>query len=354
MLLRRLGFLLPLLLPVMVVTGYQRGGAWNFQVVVWVFGILPLLDLCAGADAGIPLPRGAVATVAWHRYFDAILYAWAALETALLVWGAAAFTRIADPLAAAGFLISVGVAAGGVGIVVAHELGHRRGLVPRALCWLLLALVGYVHFYIEHNEGHHARVATPADPATARFGESFWRFLPRTVAGSYASAWRIEAGRLAAHGRRTASLHNRMLWAAAAPLAIALALGTAFGPRAVLFYCGQAAVAVLLLEAVNYLEHYGLARRCRADGRYERVDRQHSWNSNRRLSNWFTFNLQRHSHHHVHVTRHYAELEHSPQAPQLPAGYPGMLLVALLPPLWRRLMDPRLTAWQRAAEGSSA
>jgi alkane 1-monooxygenase len=144
-----------------------------------------------------------------------------------------------------------------------------------------------------------------------------------------------------------------MLWVIAAPLAIATALGLAFGAAAVAFFVVQAAVAVTLLEQVNYLEHYGLVRRRRADGRYETVTPRHSWNSSQRLSNWFLFNLQRHSHHHAQVTRHYQELLHVADAPQLPTGYAGMIVVALLPPLWRRIMDPRLLAWRaQAADGT--
>ena len=264
-LLRRLGFLYPLTLPLVVLVGYRAGGAWNFLVPAWVFGVLPLLDWRGGIDTQTVLPRGTPGRV-WPRFFDAILYAWVPIQLALVVWGAAAVGGLDGLAARVGFTISVGVLTGGIGIVVAHELGHRRGRAERALACTLLASVAYAHFYIEHNQGHHARVATPADPATARAGESFWRFLPRTLAGGFASAWEIERARLAARGHALWGPANRMLWVVLAPLVAAVGLGLAWGAPAAGFFVLQAAVAVTLLEAVNYLEHYGLVRRRHSGG----------------------------------------------------------------------------------------
>ncbi len=352
MLLRRLGFLFPLSMPLLILAGYRLGGAWNFLTLGWLFVALPALDYLLGADTAAVLPRDA-RSAGWARFFDGILYLWVPVQLALIVWAAGAFAALPDLLSQVGLAYSVGVVTGGVGIVVAHELGHRQRAGERLLGCVLLASVGYAHFYIEHNKGHHSRVATPEDPATARAGESFWQFLPRTVVGQFASAWQIERERLVALGRRPASAANRMGWVIAAPLAIASALGLAFGAAAVVLFVVQAAVAISLLEEVNYLEHYGLVRRRRPDGRYETVTPRHSWNSSQRLSNWFLFNLQRHSHHHAQVTRHYQELLHVADAPQLPTGYGGMFLVAMLPPLWRRVMEPRLAAWRALEAGRS-
>ncbi|HXQ31908.1 MAG TPA: alkane 1-monooxygenase [Steroidobacteraceae bacterium] len=346
MLLRRLGFMLPLLLPPLVLAGYRLGGSWNFLVVGWVFVVLPLADLIAGTDTGTVAPRGRTPP-GWRIYFDALLIAWVPVQLGLLLFGVAVFTSIDSTLGRVGFALSVGIVTGGVGIVVAHELGHRLGRLERTLACVLLASVGYMHFYIEHNKGHHARVATDEDPATARPGESFWHFLPRTVYCGVASAWQLEGARLSAAGLGSLDPRNRMLWAFALPLAAALLAGLSAGAPAAAFFVVQALVAITLLELVNYLEHYGLRRRRAGDGRYERVGQQHSWNSSHRLSNWMTFNLQRHSHHHAQVRHHYQELEHAPAAPQLPAGYAGMVLLALVPPLWRSVMDPRLAAWQQ-------
>lgn len=345
MLLRRLGFLLPLVLPVLVVAGYRLGGAWNFLAAGWAFAFVPLADGLLGIDTGTAGPaRGE--SRAWERFFDALLVGWVPLQLALLAYAVVRVGSIDGALPRVGFAISVGVVTGGIGIVVAHELGHRQGRLPRVLAGILLSSVGYLHFYIEHNQGHHSHVGTEGDPATARPGESFWRFLPRAVFGGIASAWRIERARVARAGRGRFSPRNRLFWAAAVPLGVAVALALTLGAPAAGLFITQALVAALLLELVNYIEHYGLMRGRRADGRLERVGVEHSWNASQRVSNWVTFNLQRHSHHHVQVTRRYQELEHAPGAPQLPAGYSTMVLLALVPPLWRRVMDPRLADWQ--------
>jgi alkane 1-monooxygenase len=344
-LLRRLGFVMPLLLPLVLLLGWRLGGAWNFLTVGYAFVFAPFADHVAGVDTGPSAPPRGTAR-GWDLFFDALLYAWLPIQLALLAFAVRVVGTV-GLTAQIGLTVSVGLVTGGVGIVVAHELGHRQGRLARWVAGMLLLSVGYLHFYIEHNQGHHARVATDADPATARAGESFWHFLPRTVVQGFASAWHIETRRLAAAGRAVFGWRNRMLWALAVPLAVTVLLGLWYGAAAATLFVAQSAVAVNLLETVNYIEHYGLVRRRGADGRHEQVGVQHSWNSSQRFSNWLTFNLQRHSHHHVQVTRRYQELEHAPAAPQLPSGYSAMLIVAMLPPLWRRLMDPRLRAWQR-------
>ncbi len=345
MLARRLGFLLPLLFPLLLVAGARLGGGWNFRVVVAAFVVLPILDVLLGADPAVVLARQDRSR-AWRAYFDGILYLWVLMEAATLMWAASVYPRVTDLLGQVGFVLSLGTITGGIGIVVAHELGHRRGAFDRGLGWLLLVAVCYSHWSIEHNQGHHLRVATAEDPASARAGESFWHFLPRTLGGTLAGAWSLERARRASRGRPTLGVGNRVLRGALASVMLGALVGGLWGPSALVLFLGQAVVAVFLLEAVNYLEHYGLSRRRRADAGYEPVRVGHSWNVNRRLSNWFTFNLQRHSHHHLRVAREYPQLEHCAEAPQLPAGYAGMILVALVPPLWRRLIDPRLMAWQ--------
>ncbi|MFO0335617.1 MAG: alkane 1-monooxygenase [Pseudomonadota bacterium] len=342
---RWLGHLLPLALPCAVLAGHALGGAWNFLTLVLLFVLLPLADLALGVDRAPLAPRGSAGPAA-RLWFDALLYAWVPIQLALLAWGAHAVAAATDPVAALGVTLSIGAVTGGIGITVAHELGHRLGRVPRSCAGLLLATVAYGHFLIEHNKGHHARVATPEDPASARYGESFFAFLPRTLVGGFVDAWRLESERLARQGRTPWHASNRMLWVVAAPLAISLALGATLGAVAVAFWWLQATYAVLLLELVNYVEHYGLARARGPDGRWERVRHAHSWNSSHRVGNWLLFNLQRHSQHHANVTRRYEELEHADDAPQLPASYASMVLLALVPPLWRRVVHPRLAAWR--------
>jgi alkane 1-monooxygenase len=203
-------------------------------------------------------------------------------------------------------------------------------------------MVSYLHWGIEHVSGHHRRAATPEDPATARYGEALPAFLVRSVTGSFVSAWRIEVARNERRGR--SPLGNRVLWGVVVSCGLTLAIGLALGPKAVAFFLAQSAVAIVLLETINYVEHYGLERRQIRPGVYERVTPLHSWNSSQRLTNTLLFNLQRHSDHHAHAARPYYQLRHYPESPQLPTGYAGMALLAMVPPLWRRVMNPRVQA----------
>jgi alkane 1-monooxygenase len=242
-----------------------------------------------------------------------------------------------------GYALTVGTVAG-VAINTAHELGHKQPKVERTLAKLALAQSGYGHFYVEHNRGHHNRVATPEDPASSRLGESFWAFLPRTVIGSARSAWHLEAKRLRGQGKSVWSTDNDVLTAWAYTVVLFAGLTVVFGPRILPFLIIQAVFGFSLLEVVNYLEHYGLMRQKNDQGRYERCNPQHSWNSNHIASNVILYNLERHSDHHAHPTRRYQALRHFDESPQLPSGYGLMLGLAYVPPLWRAVMDRRVLA----------
>jgi alkane 1-monooxygenase len=245
-------------------------------------------------------------------------------------------------------VVALGIGVGGVsgsqGITFAHELGHARSRVDRGLAWLLMMSVNYGHFMVEHYRGHHPRAATFEDPASARRGESLWRFLPRTLVGGWRSAWALEQRQLAQ--LRRPWLRSPLFWATLAQAAWLLALGWIGGAMVVLFWVVQSAYAVFLLEAVNYIEHYGLERR-EVNGRREPFGAQHAWNADHLLTNCFIANLQRHSDHHLHAWKPYPELERLP-APQLPAGYAGCLFLASVPPLWFRSMHARLATVERA------
>ncbi|MFF4539938.1 alkane 1-monooxygenase [Streptomyces aureus] len=309
----------------------------------FAFALVPLLDLVTGADGKNP-PEAAVERLERDRYYRWCTYLYLPLQFASLFWACAQWSG-----EGLGIVGSIGLAAttgvvAGVAINTAHELGHKREQVERRLSRLALAQSCYGHFYVEHNHGHHIRVATPEDPASSRMGESFWAFLPRTVVGSLGSAWSLERRRLQRRGRRTWSRHNDVLSAWAVSVAVFAALSAVFGLVVLPYLLLQAVLGIGLLESVNYLEHYGLLRQRRPDGRYERVAPRHSWNSNNTVSNLFLFQLQRHSDHHANPLRRYQTLRHFDEAPQLPAGYAAMIVLAWAPPLWRRVMDPRLLA----------
>ena len=304
-------------------------GAFWWWGPFFTYALMPLLDALQGRDRWNPA-EAARAALEQDRYYRwwVILYLplqYLSLACASAWWASGELSSVE----ALGLALTVGVV-GGIAINTAHELGHKPSRRERRLALLALAQSWYGHFYVEHNRGHHVAVATPEDPSSARFGESFWAFLPRTVLGTLASAWRID---------RRDALKG---WALSALLFAALA--AFFGVRVLPYLVLQAAFAVSLLEVVNYIQHYGLVRRKRADGRYERVRAEHSWNAATVASNVALFNLQRHSDHHANAARRYPALRHFDNAPQLPWGYPAMILLAYVPPLWRRVMDPRIPA----------
>jgi alkane 1-monooxygenase len=318
-------------------------GAFWFLGPVLVFVLFPILDYAIGLDATNP-PDSVLKWLEQDRYYRWCTYVfipvqYAGLVLACWLWSSGELTLVEN----IGLALTMGVV-GGIAINTAHELGHKRDDLERWLGRVALAQTGYGHFFIEHNRGHHVRVATPEDPASSRLGESFWAFLPRTVAGSLRSAWGIEAARLDRLGKRHLSRRNDIVSAWAMTVVLFAALAIAFGPVVLPYLLVQAVIGFSLLEVVNYLEHYGLLRQKKEDGRYERCRPEHSWNSNNVASNVLLYHLQRHSDHHANPTRRYQALRHVEEAPQLPTGYAGMIVLAWFPPIWRRVMDPRLLA----------
>jgi alkane 1-monooxygenase len=245
-----------------------------------------------------------------------------------------------------GIAISIGCI-GGIGINTAHELGHKKEANERWLSKIALAQSFYGHFYIEHNRGHHVRVATPEDPASARVGESFYQFWPRTVVGSLRSAWILEKRRIARRRQHPWRLSNDVLNAWLMSAVLWGAMIALFGVGITPYLLIQAVVGFSLLEVVNYMEHYGMLRQKVGVGerqRYERVDPSHSWNSNNIATNVLLYHLQRHSDHHANPTRRYQSLRDFEESPVLPTGYAGMIMLAIVPAVWRRVMDPRVLA----------
>ena len=339
-------FLLGLLLPALTLnTVLHDPGVAPFATLAIWWGIAALEAVWPAlarspraASAGSPLP--------W------LLRAYVPLQVVTLAAGLYVAAGASWPVVL-GIAFSVGFIAGAQGITFAHELGHSRRRGDRALAWILMASVNYPQFMVEHYRGHHVRAATWDDPATARLGESLWRFLPRALEGNFVNAWRLERARLAQHRKPWSA--SPLAWATAFDVLMLLALATTRQWHALVFWIVQSAFAVWLLETVNYLEHYGLVRRVGPDGRPEAFGTAHAWNADHVLSNSMVANLQRHSDHHVHAWKSFPELEPMDDAPQLPTGYSGCILLAAVPPLWFRLMHPRLerrTATQAPAPSS--
>jgi alkane 1-monooxygenase len=325
---------------------------WIGPILLYI--LLPLLDWRFGAD-GQNAPDEVMEALEKDKYYRYCTYAFIPFQYLSLIVGAYMFT--ASDLSWLGFdgglgwfgkiglAFSVG-ALGGVGINTAHEMGHKKESLERWLAKITLAQTFYGHFYIEHNRGHHVRVATPEDPASSRFGQTFWEFLPRTVWGSLKSSWELEAQRMRRTGRSPWNpktyWQNDVLnsWAMSAVLFGALI--AVFGPAAIPFLLIQAVYGFSLLESVNYMEHYGLLRQKTESGRYERCAPVHSWNSDHLVTNLFLYHLQRHSDHHANPTRRYQTLRSMQGAPNLPTGYASLIGVTYVPALWRKLMDHRV------------
>ncbi len=339
-----LGLLVPLL-PFMAVGLVEATGLGVFWWwgPMFLFAIMPVLDTLIGKDAENP-PDSALKYLEEDRFYRWCTYLFLPLQYAALVWACGRWASgDLSLLESLGLAFTVGTVSG-IAINTAHELGHKRKQAERWLSKIALAQTGYGHFFVEHNRGHHVRVATPEDPASARLGESFWAFLPRTVAGSLTSAWEIEREHIERDGGRVLSVRNDILNAWLMTVVLFAVLTAVFGWVVLPFLALQAVFGFQLLEVVNYLEHYGLLRQKREDGRYERTEPRHSWNSNNVSSNVLLYHLQRHSDHHANPLRRYQALRHFDEAPELPSGYATMILMAYFTPVWRRVMDPKVSA----------
>jgi alkane 1-monooxygenase len=343
---KRYAWLLGIVVPMAPFIAWASVEVTGFDFFWWfgpllVFVAFPLLDIVVGMDSANP-PDSVLKWLEQDRYYRWCTYVFIPVQYAGLVFACWLWSSgDLSVLESIGLAVTMGVV-GGIAINTAHELGHKRASMERWLSKVALAQTGYGHFFIEHNRGHHVRVATPEDPASSRLGESFWAFLPRTVIGSLRSAWGIERERLGRGGHSAWSWRNDILQAWAMTVGLFALLAIVFGPVVLPYLLIQAVLGFSLLEVVNYLEHYGLLRQKKEDGRYERCLPQHSWNSNNVASNVLLYHLQRHSDHHANPMRRYQALRHVDEAPQLPTGYAGMIVLATIPPLWRRVMDRRL------------
>jgi alkane 1-monooxygenase len=338
----------------MATAGLCLGGWWAWLTPAFVFLAIPLIDWLLGvsddyadrvAQSGSENSMGRPESAWWSRdgvYTGILIFQVASQLSLLVVLGHYWTTQQAEVWERVGWVLSVALSVGGVGITVAHELVHRQVWWQRGAGKLMLMGVLYMHFSIEHVRGHHASVGTSEDAASAPRGMNVYRFLVRTVPLQWWSAWGLECKRLGKHGRAVWSHHNEMLWFLIFQLLWLGLLTSMFGFAFLPVYLVVATLSFGLLEVVNYIEHYGLRREKGENGRYEAVGPEHSWNSNHRLSRALLFELSRHSDHHLHALKHYQRLANGERSPQLPSGYPGMVLLALVPPVWFWMMDRRI------------
>lgn len=345
---RDLKYLCAYSLPLSVVLGLYFQGVFTFLTPFYAFVIIPILETLLPED-----PRNLDTTERERksvaRVFDWMLYG--NLPIVYILWFLSMYVLLYTPLTATeivGILLSQGILMGSNGINVAHELGHRDRWWERFLGKILLLPSLYNHFYVEHNWGHHLKVGTPEDPATAKINQSVYEFWFTSVTGQYINAWRIQKALLTKNGMSLFHVSNDMLWATVAQgIFLTLIFLVAGGPGVFFTLC-MALISFLLLETINYIEHYGLTRQLTKTGRYERVREVHSWNSNHIFGRMVLYELTRHSDHHFRASKHYQLLDYHDVSPQLPFGYPTSMVIALLPPVWFRLMNPRVPDTMKA------
>ena len=337
-------YLLAYSLPLIAFIGIYFGGFWTYFGVVFAFGIIPVLELILPTDEK-NYTEAEIENKLKNHFFDVLLYL-----NIFIIYGMLFFvlqkvtTTKLSFTEIIGTILSLGVVLGSNGINVAHELGHREKLYERILGKLLLIPSHYTHFFIEHNYGHHLHVSTPEDPSTAKYNQTLYAFWIQTVFGTYTKAWRIQKKLNQQENRSFFSLKNDMFWFTIVQLGYLLTICYFFGyiGLSVAFFAGI--VGFLLLETINYIEHYGLKRNLLPSGRYERVSEKHSWNSNHVMGRIMLYELTRHSDHHYKSQKKYQILEYHDTSPQMPFGYPTSMVLSLVPPLWFAVMNKSIPA----------
>lgn len=334
-------------IPCVGLLGIYHGGFWVYSALIFAFVMIPILELI------LPLnPENYDEIEIENRLknplFDLMLYLNVPIIYGTLIYSLQKLT--ADTLSQTeiiGMTLSVGVILGANGINVAHELGHRTNILEKMLGKLLLIPSHYTHFFIEHNHGHHFHVSTPEDPSTAKYNQTLYSFWIQSVTGTYIKAWKIQLKLNKVENRSFFSLKNDMFWFTIIQIIYLMIIYFYFGIDGLLFvvFCGI--VGFLLLETINYIEHYGLKRTLLPSGRYERVSEKHSWNSNHILGRIMLYELTRHSDHHYKSQKKYQILEYHDVSPQLPFGYPTSMVLSFIPPLWFAIMNKRIPVEMR-------
>ncbi|MDG1311209.1 MAG: alkane 1-monooxygenase [Porticoccaceae bacterium] len=345
---KRYLWLISVIMPTFPLMGvfifYQTGLEWTLCLPLIINYIaMPILDWLIGSDNNNP-PEELVPQLEADKYYRYLTYATVPMHFIVLV--SLAYVVGTNDLSWWSILVTAIIAGGysGLGINTAHELGHKQTSIEQLLSKITLAVPTYGHFCVEHNRGHHVLVATPDDPASSRMGESIYAFTLREIPGTFKRGWNLEKSRLSKQGKSTWSIHNDILQSYALSTLLQGALISAFGWVMVPFLAVHNVWAWYQLTSANYIEHYGLLREQKENGRYERCQPHHSWNANYIMSNLALFHLERHSDHHANPIRRYQSLRNFKDIPELPNGYYGMYLLAYIPWLWYRVMDHRVLA----------
>ena len=339
---RELKYISAYSIPLLAFLALSRPDVFAFAPVIFAFVLVPLLDFLIPVKTYIHTEEWEKTALS-RKVYDYFLYLSVPVQWGLIGYFVYLLTaNDYSPFQLTGMSLSVGLCSGVIGINVAHELGHRKNPFEQFLAQCLLMSTLYMHFFVEHNHGHHKYVGTLHDPATARFGESLYRYLPRTLIGSYRSAWKIQLKLMKKDNASFFSFQNKLLIFQLLQTFLVLAILFVGGWKVMLYFLATAFIGMILLEVINYIEHYGLTRKETGPDSYERVKPEHSWNAEQILGRIILFELTRHLDHHYLSSRKYQILRHTDNSPQLPSGYPTMMLLATVPPLWFWVMNPRV------------
>jgi alkane 1-monooxygenase len=335
-------YVTPFILYVLSLLAFHGEGLICYAPLLYTFFAVPILELFIKASS-TNLDEVEESLAKQNKLYDFILYAAVIMQYySLWIFMNSLQAPSLSTATIIGRVVSMGLLCGTFGINVAHELGHRVNKMEQTFAKMLLLTSLYMHFFIEHNKGHHKHVATAADPSTAKYNQSLYAFWPQTLMGTYKSAWKIAGEELSKKGLSVFSIRNEMLLFQIIQLLFLIGIYSIFGLNITLLFMVAALMGGLLLESVNYIEHYGLTRNETGDHQFERVQPHHSWNSNHIIGRLMLFELSRHSDHHYLASRKYQILRSYDNAPQMPTGYPGMILLSLVPPLWFKVMNNQM------------
>ena len=340
-----LKYLMSYTIAIVTIVGILLGGGYTYMTVIYAFVFIPALEMLL-KESNEEMSDEVKKNRSMDIFFDILLYlniplvfSIFFLSLNLLLYSSSSFEII-------GIIASTSIMMATNGINVAHELGHRKSFFSRTCSKLLLMPSQYMHFYIEHNFGHHVNVGTAEDPATARYKQSLYSFWITSVIGQYIGAWKLQLKLLKISKHKFFSIKNDMMFYVIFQLMFIYLIYFNYGITVTIFSLIISVISFLFLETINYIEHYGLSRKKDKNGRYERVKTIHSWNSNHVVGRLVLYELTRHSDHHFISSKKYQVLESIDESPQLPYGYPTSILLSMVPPLWFKIMNPRVESYQ--------
>tara|TARA_Y100000739_G_scaffold227260_1_gene236401 strand:- start:1276 stop:2319 length:1044 start_codon:yes stop_codon:yes gene_type:complete len=334
-----LKYLMSYSIALMAFIGISLGGFYNYLAVVFTFIFIPILEIIV-KKSNEEYTEEEKKNRLLDPFFDLLLYLNIPIVFGIFFFSLDKLAYTSSVSDIIGIILSASIVMATNGINVGHELGHRKSIIARTCSKLLYLPCQYMHFYIEHNFGHHINVATPEDPATARYKQTLYSFWITSVFRTYVSAWEIQLKLLKVSKRNFFSIKNDMVFYTFFQITFLAFVYYNFGLYLTLLSILMSIISFLFLETINYVEHYGLLRKKEPSGRYERVKPHHSWNSNHTIGRIVLYELTRHSDHHFKSSKKYQVLESLENCPHLPYGYPTSILLSLIPPIWFTIMNP--------------